>query len=271
MRHLVSCELCRTQYDVTRATQRALRCRCGHLITLTARAPVLRPIARCGFCGGPMAADARRCEFCDGEVVRDARQLTLICPECLAQNPSRSLFCRSCGVAISPEPAGGARKSRLRCPRCEAGLFGRRISDLPVHECAGCHGVWIRAAHFGQLLRRVVEERVEAGTARAPELDRAAGALNVKYLFCPDCREPMHRKIFERVSGVLVDQCPKDGVWLDAHELEAIAHFLAQGGLAKARLAGVRPRHLADAIREPESKRRGDGTALVRGFLSLLR
>ena len=40
------------------------------------------------------------------------------------------------------------------------------------------------------------------------------------YLTCPRCGGPMARRAFERVSGIVVDECPRHGVWFDAQELE---------------------------------------------------
>jgi len=45
----------------------------------------------------------------------------------------------------------------------------------------------------------------------------------------------MNRKNFGRISGVLIDECNKHGVWLDAGELAKIQHFIADGGLDRAR------------------------------------
>jgi len=45
----------------------------------------------------------------------------------------------------------------------------------------------------------------------------------------------MNRKNFGRISGVLIDECSKHGVWLDAGELAKIQHFIADGGLDRAR------------------------------------
>jgi Zn-finger nucleic acid-binding protein len=41
----------------------------------------------------------------------------------------------------------------------------------------------------------------------------------------------MNRKNFRRISGVIIDECGRHGVWLDAGELEKIRHFIADGGL----------------------------------------
>jgi hypothetical protein len=44
----------------------------------------------------------------------------------------------------------------------------------------------------------------------------------------------MHRKNYGKRSGVIVDWCGPHGTWLDADELEQIAHFIAGGGLRDA-------------------------------------
>ena len=57
----------------------------------------------------------------------------------------------------------------------------------------------------------------------------------VVYLRCPTCNQLMHRENFGRRSGVIIDKCAKHGIWLDDQELERIARFIAEGGLARVR------------------------------------
>jgi Zn-finger nucleic acid-binding protein len=57
----------------------------------------------------------------------------------------------------------------------------------------------------------------------------------VVYLKCPACGKLMHRRNFARASGVIIDECKEDGIWLDADELGKIAAFVSSGGLAYAR------------------------------------
>ena len=42
------------------------------------------------------------------------------------------------------------------------------------------------------------------------------------YMKCPVCDLHMHRRNFMRASGVIIDECRKDGVWLDCDELGKI-------------------------------------------------
>jgi hypothetical protein len=41
----------------------------------------------------------------------------------------------------------------------------------------------------------------------------------------------MNRRNFMRASGVIVDECRADGVWLDCDELGKIGAYVASGGL----------------------------------------
>jgi hypothetical protein len=47
----------------------------------------------------------------------------------------------------------------------------------------------------------------------------------------------MHRRNFARASGVIIDECKNDGVWLDCDEMGKIAAFVASGGLRRSREA----------------------------------
>jgi Zn-finger nucleic acid-binding protein len=56
----------------------------------------------------------------------------------------------------------------------------------------------------------------------------------LEYIVCVRCGKLMNRKNFKRISGVIIDECKRHGVWLDAGELEKIRHFIADGGFDRA-------------------------------------
>lgn len=117
------------------------------------------------------------------------------------------------------EPPGSGR----RCPRCDRDLVAESIGPNQVERCHECHGVWIAAAEFNELLGDL--DRREAVRAR----ERARpGEEPVGYLACPRCREIMARRNFGRTSGIMVDTCKKHGIWLDRGELRRVVEFLAQ-------------------------------------------
>lgn len=144
-----------------------------------------------------------------------------------------------------------------RCPRCEADLSPQALGPNRIERCESCHGVWIAAAEFNQLMHDI--DRLEA--VRTRELAHREFEEAVSYLACPRCSEIMERRNFGRSSGIMVDTCKKHGIWLDRGELRRVAEFLA----ARAHAADdavaatavedvervVRPRPSAPANRDP--------------------
>ncbi len=55
------------------------------------------------------------------------------------------------------------------------------------------------------------------------------------YMKCPACGIHMHRRNFMRASGVIIDECRKDGVWLDCDELGKLGDYISSGGLEHSR------------------------------------
>ena len=74
---------------------------------------------------------------------------------------------------------------------------------------------------------------VSALAARVPS--GAAAPDTVRYIPCPQCRKLMNRVNFSKTSGVIMDVCKADGVWLDRGELERVVGFIEHGGLTIAR------------------------------------
>lgn len=118
-----------------------------------------------------------------------------------------------------------------RCPRCKADLIRQALGPNQVERCASCHGVWIAAAEFNQLLADL--DRLEA--VRQHELLHREPEQAVSYVACPRCSEIMDRMNFGRSSGIMVDTCKKHGIWLDRGELRRVAeHLTGRTNLAAA-------------------------------------
>ncbi len=270
--HLIACDMCHAQYDVTGYMSSSLRCRCGHLVQVRAPTAVQRAIERCGACGGPLANGAEACGFCGGRVERDKRALSLLCPECYAANPRRSQFCCSCGVTLEPEAVGAAKATRHACPVCAVPLFERRLGNAWVEECTQCHGLFITVSHFQHLVQHASQAPKPDAARASPAAPRAPASATVVYRRCPECNELMQRRNYERASGVVVDICALHGHWLDANELEAIGRFISSGEQAR-----LREREALEAEREKERARNqrsveGFGAALGgrRSFFDVL-
>jgi Zn-finger nucleic acid-binding protein len=118
----------------------------------------------------------------------------------------------------------------VACPRCthelreitvEAQNDDGEREDVPVEECAACHGLWLDREKLSQLenVTKVV----------LVELRRLPGEETQERLIqCPKCAD---RHVMEKIesqedSTVIMDVCSQcQGVWLDDGELEAIQNI----------------------------------------------
>jgi Zn-finger nucleic acid-binding protein len=196
-------------------------------------------VARCQACGAARKPDEGHCSYCGARFSEPAAaDRTLVCPRCYLCLPGDARFCVECGIRIAPR-AAGAGAPRIECPRGDGRLHAQRLGEeagLEAFDCALCRGLWLPESVF----ERVVETRETRGAARqamgvrpdAPR--RVRDTRPVAYLPCCVCREPMHRRNFGHVSGIVVDTCKGHGVWLDHAELEGVLRFVEAGGLERA-------------------------------------
>ena len=117
----------------------------------------------------------------------------------------------------SPPPEADHRAGPLVCPEDGAAL--EPLGDGPGARCPTCAGLFLAP-------EQDLRDPELAALDRAP----TPGARSPRYRRCPACRALMARSNFARVSGVILDRCPRHGTWLDAGELWAVNAFLAAGG-----------------------------------------
>jgi Zn-finger nucleic acid-binding protein len=90
--------------------------------------------------------------------------------------------------------------------------------------------MWLDRDDFNTALREsrnLREKDIDRRCLKGPARD------SVEYIPCVRCGKLMNRKNFRRISGVIIDECSRHGVWLDRGELEKIQLFIADGGLEK--------------------------------------
>lgn len=121
----------------------------------------------------------------------------------------------------------------LLCPRDRTPLVAEPSDGVTVDRCPTCKGLWLDATEVTVVIDAAVHRDVEA--------PKAAWEA-VRYANCPACSTQMARRNYLRVSGVIVDSCPRHGTWLDGGELERIATFLQHDGERKAKRAEERLR-----------------------------
>lgn len=151
---------------------------------------------KCKYCGKDINVNYMVCPLCGGHLRDDVRP-------------------------VAPE-----------CPRCKVPL------EIQIHDgdecdlCPQCGGLWLDMAEFDSATRpsdvyRKEDTRDDYLPGPIPSRDP------LEYIPCVRCGKLMNRKNFGRISGVIVDECGRHGVWLDSGELEKIRHFIAAGGLEK--------------------------------------
>ena len=184
-------------------------------------------VLRCPGCGAPAAADAAACGYCGSALA------TVTCPSCFAAMFAGSRFCARCGAEATREIVDA---KPLPCPRCKREeMHSLKLGTTTVHECEACGGLWLEP----QSLQRLCDTREDhAGivsllAARVPTSDTPPDTI--KYLPCPACSKLMNRVNFAHSSGVIVDVCKNDGVWLDRGELHRVIDFVEAGGLTVSR------------------------------------
>ena len=129
----------------------------------------------------------------------------------------------------SSHPYRGAIEG-IVCPRCDGRLIEESLHDVTVLDCAACRGFFLDRA----TLEKVCATDGHDLRLAFPKRDQGDANNDVRYLHCPICRGLMNRTIFARVSGVIVDVCKADGIWLDVGEVNAIVSFVEKGGMQRA-------------------------------------
>jgi Zn-finger nucleic acid-binding protein len=112
----------------------------------------------------------------------------------------------------------------VNCPRCNAELQLQSLSDVQVHECGQCRGVWFERGELNQAADKTAPDLAWMDF----ELWKDQDLFNVaeSALKCPVDGQGL-AAIHYGDTGVVIDHCVKcGGVWLDAGEFEHLIHAL---------------------------------------------
>jgi len=110
----------------------------------------------------------------------------------------------------------------MDCPRCKLSLNRETYEGVEVDVCPGCWGVWLDTGeletiiesqkfHFSEAEKKIVLEGRRRRT-RAPQ----------NPVPCPKCAARMERLFLDPVVYLVIDRCPRHGVWLDTGEIKAV-------------------------------------------------
>ncbi len=163
------------------------------------------------------------------------------CPQCGAPRPSDGVICDYCGSRQDVDLQGWATTAaavdgeHLRCPDDHGPLASIRVAveGVPdLHRCGTCLGLFLGRGALEHWLSQAVGPVWEVNRPLIQQLidHPRHRPEQLRYRACPRCGELMHRGLFGKRSGVIVDRCRTHGTWLDAGELRQLMEWARAGG-----------------------------------------
>lgn len=117
----------------------------------------------------------------------------------------------------------------MNCPRClTAALKSVTIEDAEVKACSNCEGTWYPDEALGEVTDHTFSELKETELSPSLVPDKLARVDLEKPVNCPDCGEQMARYTYSVACQIVLDECPKHGVWLDDGELGSLMQYLTE-------------------------------------------
>lgn len=187
------------------------------------------------------------CEFCEGPLLPmgtpDPRH-AVRCSSCSALVSAGASFCPQCGDPLAQQ---NATMVEHLCPACvgeapKETMVTWHLLPTPrnpqghaVHGCRRCGGVWVDRKTFDVMIQSAAEQGTGDGRSGGVHRRELSMQGKVTYRVCPGCSQPMNRRNFARISGVIVDECRTHGTFFDAGELEDVLAFVRSGGMLLAR------------------------------------
>jgi Zn-finger nucleic acid-binding protein len=174
----------------------------------------------CLYCGGERRGDDSACRKCLAEAP------SVPCRRCRAQVFAPRDTC-ICGERCTAWPL--AEPAELACPRCHGRLAWATVEEgVRIEQCARCLGCFVRTQDFSELVEREAAQEDVPVDAFIPPT--GSGALPRQDLLaetqCPHCSAAMERARFAQKAALVIDVCPKHGVWMDAGELPRVLDHL---------------------------------------------
>ncbi len=163
------------------------------------------------------------------------------CSSCSAPLPAKSIICAYCGTRNDIDITPVHKEKRLPsvpsdryCPDCAITLESIDIGNntrFVVEKCPECYGLFFDNGELDQLLEDSVKSSYYIDHHKLHSLlQNPRHKDRVTYRHCPVCDQLMQRQVYKDRSGVIMDVCLQDGVWLDAGEFKQLQEWIALGG-----------------------------------------
>ena len=164
---------------------------------------------RCSSCSAPLPANSSRCDYCRTRNDMDFIELNR--------------------YALS------RKESHHNCPHCLIPMQTISLSpdgSFAIERCDQCFGLFFDPGEIQTFLETSVSAAYEVNLKQIGNItrERASKDSQITYIKCPTCGKIMNRVNFGYMSGVVMDQCRKHGVWLDNGELVQLMEWKKAGG-----------------------------------------
>ena len=164
------------------------------------------------------------------------------CKSCGAQLETGNTTCKYCGNKNDIDLKGiheftvSKPETERVCPNCNKTLQTIDIKSTKEHfyieQCESCFGLFFDPEELAAILNSTISNSIQIDYDRLGEISKNYKYNdNVVYKKCPVCRDLMNRKNFGTRSGVIIDTCKKDGIWLDGGELKRLMEWKKAGGM----------------------------------------
>ena len=212
------------------------------------------------------------------------------CSNCSAPLPAKSIICAYCNTRNDIDLTPIHKEKRLPfvpsdryCPSCTITLDSIDVGNktrFMVEKCPECYGLFFDNGELDRLLEDSVKSSYYIDHHKLHSLlQNPRHRDKVTYRHCPVCDQLMRRENYKGHSGVIMDICHNDGVWLDAGEFKQIQEWIAVGGLNNPSRQEIDKRHLhenrknrkrAEQNHRADSKRNKKTTPLPDPYFDLL-
>ena len=116
----------------------------------------------------------------------------------------------------------------MNCPRCETELTSVQIEESEVNACPNCEGTWYPDEALGNVTDHSLNELKSTELEASIVGDKLSKVDLEKAICCPECGSEMARYTYSMTCQIVLDECPKHGVWLDDGELGTLMQYLTE-------------------------------------------
>ncbi len=121
------------------------------------------------------------------------------------------------------------------CPICKKILvtisIKAELESIEIERCNTCFGLFFNHGEIKKILDSSVKNiSINRKLIDNLNKDRSQDNTNFSYIDCPVCKKKMNRRLFGYKSGVIINHCIDDGIWLNNGDLTHLMEWKKAGG-----------------------------------------